>query len=261
MPLDYVVDSLESIEEGFQDAYEEKDGKFYLNIDKHAEMKAAALKVNATNLKKEKDKLRAEFDGFKKKFADISDEDLPSFLEWKERRALLGDDAEQDTGEGKSKKSAEDLAKVYQAQLKAEREKWERSKADEINPLKDAVSEWQGKWKAERLTNRLKEYAITAGVFKEELDTFVDLMLFKRLFDLGEDEEVIFLQDGDPSPISAEKAINETLRDKFKRFYEAPAQGGSGSSGGGKRRSNGVDYSKMSASQRMEAARKAGITK
>jgi hypothetical protein len=98
-------------------------------------------------------------------------------------------------------------------------------------------------------------------VFREELDTFVDLILYKKLFDLSEDEDVIFIQDGDPSPITSEKAINETLREKYKRFYESPAQGGSGSSGGGKRRNSGVDYSKMPATQRLEAARKAGITK
>lgn len=253
-----ILESLDTVDDSLQDAYEEKDGKFHLNVDKYADLKAAGTKANAAALKKEKDKLKAEFEFFKKKFADITDDDLPTFREWKERKSLLDDEG--DTGMD-GKKGAEALAAKFQGQLKTEREKLEKAKAEEVASVKASAEEWKGKWKTERLSNRLKEYAVKAGVFAEDLETFVDLVLSKNLFDVSEDEEVIFLQDGEPSAITAEKAINETLREKYKRFYEAPAQGGSGSSGGGKRRSNGVDYSKMSASQRMEAARKAGITK
>lgn len=255
---DLILENLDGVEDSLHDAYDEKDGKFHLNVDKYADLKAAGTKANAAALKKEKDKLKADFEAYKKKFADIGDDDLPTFREWKERQSLIGDDG--DAG-GTDKKSAETLAAKYQQTLKAEREKLEKAKADEVAAATRAADEWKGKWKIEKLSNRLKEYAIKAGVFAEDMDELVDVWITKRLFDVGEDEEVIFLQDGEPSAITAEKAINETLRERYKRFYEAPAQGGSGSSGGGKRRNNGVDYSKMSASQRMEAARKAGITK
>lgn len=251
-----ILETLDGVEDSLHDAYEEKDGKFHLNVDKYADLKAAGTKANAAALKKEKDKLRAEFDAFKKKFDGIADDDLPTFREWKERRALTGDD--DDPGD---KKSAETLAAKYQQTLKAEREKLEKAKAEEVAAVKSAADTWKNKWKSERLSNRLSAYAAKAGVFAEDVETFVDLLLSKNLFDIGEDEEILFLQDGQPSAITAEKAINETLREKYKRFYEAPAQGGSGSSGGGKRRNNGVDYSKMPATQRLEAARKAGITK
>lgn len=255
---DLILENLDGVEDSLHDAYEEKDGKFHLNVDKYADLKAAGTKANAAALKKEKDKLKADFEAYKKKYADIGDDDLPTFREWKERRALTGDD---DDGTGTDKKSAEALAAKYQQTLKAEREKFEKAKSEEIATVKASADEWKDKWKTEKLSNRLKEYAIKAGVFTEDINELVDVWITKRLFDVSEDEEVIFLQDGEPSAITAEKAVNEVLRERYKRFYEAPAQGGSGSSGGGKRRNNGVDYSKMSASQRMEAARNAGITK
>lgn len=252
---DLILENLDGVEDSLHDAYEERDGKFHLNVDRYADIIAAGTKANAAALKKEKDKLKTEFEAFKKKFADIGDDDLPTFREWKERRALTGDDDDS----GGDKRSAEALAVKYQQTLKAEREKFEKAKTEELATVKAAADEWKGKWKTEKLSNRLKEYAIKAGVFTEDINELVDVWITKRLFDVGEEEEVIFLQDGEPSAITAEKAVNEVLRDKYKRFYEAPAQGGSGSSGGSKRRNNGVDYSKMSASQRMEAARKAGI--
>lgn len=255
MALDYIVDSLDSLDESLRAAYDEQDGKFHFNAEKYAEQKAAGLKTNAANLKKEKDKLKAEYDTFKKKYADISDDDLPAFLEWKERKALTGDE----TGEGNAKdgkKAAEDLAAKYQLQLKAEREKWERSKKEEISPIQAERDEWKAKWKNERLSNRLKEYAIKAGVFPEELETFVELIVFRGHFDLSEDEDVIFLQDGDPSAIPAEKAINETLRERYKRFYEAQTQGGSGSQAGRSGSRGSVDWHKLPVEERMAFGRK-----
>lgn len=251
MALDYIVDSLDSLDESLHSVYDERDGKFYLNADKYADQKAAGLKTNAANLKKEKDKLKAEYEGFKKKFADIADEDLPTFLEWKERKAL-GEDG----NTGDEKKSAEAIAAKYQQQLKAEREKWEAAKAKELADLDADRKGWQSKFRNERLSNRLKEYAIKAGVFADELETFVDLMVFKGHFDLSEDDDVIFMQDGSPSAITAEKAINETLRERYKRFYEAPTQGGSGSQAGRSGSRSSVDWQKLSPEERMAFGRK-----
>ncbi len=252
--FEYVVDSLDTIEDALHGVYEERDGKFHFNPDKYADFKAVGLKTNAAKLKTEKDKLKTEYDNFKKKYADITDEDLPTFLEWKERRALSGDDPD-------DKKAVEGMAAKYQQQLKGEREKWETNKKTEVSAVETERDTWKGKYRTEKLSNQLSQYAVKAGVFADEIENFIDLVLLKGHFDLSEDDDVIFMQEGAPSAITAEKAINEILRERYKRFYEAPAQGGSGSTGAGKRRSTGVDYSKMSATQRMEAARKAGITK
>lgn len=249
--MDFIVDDLSVVEESLHGAYDEREGKFHFNPDKYADLKAAGLKANSATLKKEKDKLKSEYEAFKKKFADWSDDDAQAFADWKERRALTGGE-----NEGDPRKATEELAAKYQQQLKAERARWDQAKDAETKTLQGERDEWKTKWKTERLSNRLKEYAVKSGVFPEELETFVDLVLLKGLFDLSEDEDVIFMQDGMPSAISAEKAINETLRERFKRFYEAPTQGGSGSQAGRASFRQSVDWHKLPATERMAYGRK-----
>ena len=216
-----------------------------------------AASVNNIALKKDKDKVASELKAIKAKYGQLSDEDIAELQALKERRALAGDD---DGGDGKtpeSKRTREELAAKMQQQLreqlKTEREKWLQS---EYTPVERERDEWRTKWKEERLSNRLKELGLKGGVFPDELETFIELVIYKRHFDLDEDGNPIFLQDGDPSPISAEKAISETLREKYKRFYESPAQGGSGSQPGPKGHRSAVDWHKLSPAERIAYGRK-----
>ena len=99
----YILDSLDGIEDALQPVYEEQDGKFHLNGEKYVEQVTAGLKTNNATLKKEKDRLKTDFEAFKKKFDGIGDEQLTEFRDWQERRALTGDGDPTDP-----KKAAED---------------------------------------------------------------------------------------------------------------------------------------------------------
>jgi hypothetical protein len=258
MPIEFEVESLDSVDEGLRAAYDERDGKHYFNADKYADLKAAGLKKNSVALKAEKDKLKREYDEFKKKFADFGDDDLKAFAEWKERQSLGGDD--DDAGEGddtkKKQQKADDLRRLYQDQLKTERQKLTAQKDAEIAQERKDKEEWQGKFRRERLTNRLTMLAAESGVFKEELETFVDLMLFKKHFDLTDDEEVVFIENGEPSAITPEKAMAETLYERYGRFYQSRQKGGSGSTGGGAGRGDNVDWKKLPPEERIAYGRR-----
>src|ERR1041384_3443624 len=80
MPVEFQVDSLDSVDESIRGAYVENEGKFTLDADKYAEFKAQGLKNKNKELLT---KLKAKDDGLKKfeKFAEFDDSDLEELLE------------------------------------------------------------------------------------------------------------------------------------------------------------------------------------
>src|SRR5262245_11622549 len=57
MPIEYQVETLDSVEEEIREAYVEKEGKFFLDPDKYHELKAAPLVNKNKQLLDEKKKL------------------------------------------------------------------------------------------------------------------------------------------------------------------------------------------------------------
>lgn len=253
MAIEYTADSLDGIDESLHGAYEERDGKFHFNADKYVELKTSGLKKNQTDLKKEKDKAKAELDALKKRYADISDDDFKAFSEWRERKEIEGDDDGGNAGDGK--KRADDLHKRYQDQLKSERGKWESTKAAEVAEKDREIAEWRSKFEQEKLTNRLTALCAKAGVFDDDLETFVDLMIYKGHFGLV-DDEVTFLEDGEPSTTTPDKAIAEKLKEKYPRFYQAADRGGSGAQQAQGAGRSQVDWKKLSPADRIAYARR-----
>src|ERR1041385_3689602 len=85
MPVEYVVDSLDTVDESLRPAYVENEGKFNLDPDRYAEVKAQGLKSKNKELL---GKLSKANDGLKRfeKFADFEDDDLTEFQTWRENK-------------------------------------------------------------------------------------------------------------------------------------------------------------------------------
>lgn len=251
MPVDFELDSLESVDSDLHGAYDERDGKYVFNPDKYVDLKSTGLKKNNTDLKKEKDRLKADYEAFKKKFADLSDDDLKTFNEWREKQTPNDGDPDG--------KKPEDLHRKYQEQLKTERNKWQLEKTNELSAKDKEITELREKYRREKLTNRLTAWAAKAGVFDEEIETYVDFLIFRGHYGLTDDDEEVayFANAGDePSAIPPEKAMTEQLREKYGRFYRSQEKGGSGSQNGNAGRSGGVDWKKLSPAERMAFGRK-----
>ena len=74
MPLEYTVESLDTVEDGLRGAYVESEGKYQLDPDKYHEIKAAGLKKKINEKIELEKKLKTELSRFEK-FKDI-DTDL-----------------------------------------------------------------------------------------------------------------------------------------------------------------------------------------
>lgn len=248
--MDFIIDNLDGVEETFHGAYEQQEGgKYHLNADKYAELKASGLKTNSIKLKQDLDRARQEREALKKKYEGITDEEIEAFKAKKEAEQL-GADPDDKT------KKPEDLAQKYQQQLTAERQRLQAAKDQEIQAKDKDIAEWKGKYEQERLSNRLKELAANAGVFTAELQTYVEFLIYKGHYKLNENDDVVFIEDGTESVISADKAMSEKLRERYPRFYESATQGGSGSQGSKGNGRKDVDWKNLSPTERMAYGRK-----
>src|SRR5689334_2255563 len=91
MPVEFVVDSIDSVDESIRGAYVENEGKFNFDPDKYAEIKAQGLKSKNKELL---GKLTKAKDGLKRfeKFTDFEDDDLTEFQTWRENKDKPADD-------------------------------------------------------------------------------------------------------------------------------------------------------------------------
>ena len=89
---DFVIDSLDSVEESEQQFFDEHEGKYKFNAGKYAEAQKQSLVRKNADLVKRVNANKAIAD----KFKDVSDEDYAAFQQWKDRR----DDAEHDDNDG-----------------------------------------------------------------------------------------------------------------------------------------------------------------
>jgi len=104
MPIEYVVESLDQVDESIRPAYTEADGKFQLDADKYAELKAAGLKKKNGELLGKEKQLKEALTRLER-FKDVPDDDWDSYQEWKQAQADGG-------GNGGGKVGANDLEKA-----------------------------------------------------------------------------------------------------------------------------------------------------
>jgi hypothetical protein len=118
MPIEVIVDSLDSVDESDRPFFEKnEEGKFRLDFAKRDEAIKKPLTEKTAQLKREKDKLKAF-----EKYKDLTDDDLKAFHDWKAKRAEDDEDDEDDPpkdDDQKGKKSDQvDVKKLVKTEIK-----------------------------------------------------------------------------------------------------------------------------------------------
>lgn len=237
MPVEYTVDSLDSVDESIRGAYVEQDGKFNFDPDKYAEVKAQGLKSKNKELLT---KLTQTKDGLKRfeKFAELEDDDLAELLELREQKNNPPADKD------KQPKDSE-LQAQFDKALKSKEAKW----GGEKQSLESQIAELTRENKHFKLTVPLRDAALKAGVLADDLE-LVMLDTAKR-FSLNEDGGIVVLdEDGDPTDITPQKFFDTLYREQRPKFYAASGASGSGApsstaAAGGKRVMRRSEYDKM----------------
>src|ERR1051326_6374151 len=218
MPVDLIVDSLDSVEESLKPAYVEVDGKFTLDPDKYAEVspKTQGLKKKNQELltKRAQDKeILRRFE----KLQELGDDDLAELLELREQKKNAPPPADPNKGKGtgdlteydKVRKKVKDAAAAKEAELQA--------KLDETTK----------QIKHFKLTVPLREIALKEGVLPEDL-TVVMLDTAGR-FTLDEQDKIVVLdEDGDATDITPQKFFGTLYKEQRPKFYAASGASGSG---------------------------------
>ncbi len=260
----FEVETLDGVEQSLQAAYEESEGKFIFNPDKYAEIKGAGVKKNAADLKKEKDRLKGEFESFKAKFADLTDDALAEFKAWQEKKASgETDPPKKDDDPGDKSATPEEirsrLKTAHEAELRRkEAELKAQIKAAQAEKDKE-IAAIQAKHQAFVKRTKLMELADETDVIPERRKLW--LKEAESRYGLDESGELVVLdEDGEPdTDIKPDKYSRETLRSEFDYLYAAKEQGGSGS-GGSKTAtsSTGLKRSKMTNEQKAKYIREHG---
>lgn len=246
MPVEYTVDSLDTVDESIRGAYVENEGKFNFDADKYAEIKAQGLKSKNSELIK---KLNLSKEAAKRfeKFAELEDDDLAELLELREQKL---NPPPPDPNKGKDS----ELQAQFDKALKTKEAKWNSEKAA-IEAERDELRKENKHFK---LTVPLRDAALKAGVLADDLE-LVMLDTAKR-FALNDDSNIVVLdEDGDPTDITPAKFFETLYREQRPKFYAASGASGSGApsatgSNAGKRVMRRAEYDKFQLSNPQGAA-------
>jgi hypothetical protein len=217
-----VVESLEGLDDSLKAVYTEKDGKFQLDPDKYSEFRASGLKKKNQEILGKLNESKSALKRYEK-LAEVDDDEIEELLTL---RANKGKDTSTDD------KAAEER---FNKLLDKERKRFEAEK----QPLTSKLGEYEQQLRHYRLTVPLKDIAVKAGIFPEDLD-LVMLDTAKR-FQLDDDGKIVVLdEDGDPASGVTPKTFFETLYKEMRpKFYTATGAGGSGAQGNTQTKSTG----------------------
>src|SRR5262249_54435062 len=155
MPIEFQVDSLDKVEESIREAYVETDGKFNLDPDKYAEIKAAGLKKKNSELLgkvKQGEDLLARFSKFKpltEALAEADEDEVGQFLESWQKRGEQDDKGKQGKPTEDSIKLKEQLEKVHARELK--------KREDELGATKGELQKTQAELRDFKLWTPLRD--------------------------------------------------------------------------------------------------------
>lgn len=219
MPIEIVLDSLDSVDEAERSFFVEADGKYKLDwAVRDAAIKQGLVAKNADLLKR----LNA-VKPIADKFKGVADEDWQAYQEWK--AGQHGDD-EQGGEHGKNGDGKSD-DKALRAAIRAETKRLAEAHAAALKAKDDEVAALERKFEDKLLSDELEKLALDAGVVPKRLESWMRNVRdrFQR-----EDGELVYLEKGKPSAeITPEKAVREVLFKEFDYLYEArEAGGGSG---------------------------------
>lgn len=220
MTVEFTVDSLDTVDESIRGAYVENEGKFNLDPDKYAEVKAQGLKSKNKELL---GKLTKANDGLKRfeKLQDFEDDDLTEFQTWRENKDKTP------PPDDKSGKGSDELQAQFEKALNKEKTRF----ATEKSELESRLTDLDKQVKHYKLTVPLRDIAAKAGVIAEDMD-LVLLDTAKR-FALNDDGEIVVLdEDGDPTDITPQKFFETLYREQRPKFYAASGAAGSGAPSG-----------------------------
>ncbi|MES0071921.1 hypothetical protein [Mesorhizobium sp. M0058] len=185
MPLKTILEKLDGVDDAFHTMYEEKDGKFILQlegIDDHPAV--IALKNGHTNSKRERDEARRKLTDAEKKLKGLP-EDFDA-AEWE--RLKTEDEARQADPEGKDvRKQVETAVAAKERQMTTRHEAALRAK-DEVIAEKDQT--------ISGLTGDLRTTLVGDGLTKELVKAGVKPTLLKAAQRMFEGDVEIVEEDG-----------------------------------------------------------------
>ena len=242
MAVQLTVDSLDGVGEDLKPVYVEADGgKFVLDPDKYAETKKKGVLAKNSELlgklKKEQDALK-RFEALK----DFDDEALTALLE---SRNGNGKPPDAEAAKAENERAAAKAAKKH-ADEKA-------ALAAENETLKKQIRYFQ-------LTVPLKEVAIKAGVFPEE----VELVIYdsQKYFKLDDNGKIVVLdEDGDVAEMTPLKWFTDVYKERRPRLFAATGAGGSGATGGSVNTGSGPKTVKRSQWDAMTTSERTKLSK
>jgi hypothetical protein len=220
MPVEYTVDSLDTVDESIRGAYVETDGKFNFDPDKYAEVKAQGLKNKNNELLT---KLKTKDDGLKRfeKFAELEDDDLNELLELREAKK------NPPPADSKQPKGNEDL----QAQFEKAQKRLTERHTQELADRDKTIASQDEKLKGYELTMPIRDAALKAGVIPEDLELV--LKDVRERIVLNEERKIVVLDDdGDPTDVTLDKYFGTAYREQRPKFYAASGAAGSGAPSG-----------------------------
>ena len=214
MPVEFQVDSLDTVDESIRPAYVERDGKFHFDADKYSDIKAQGLK----NKNKEiLGKLNEAKTGLKRfeRLAELEDDDIAELLELRENK-----DKQPPTGK-------EPPVDERIAQLEKQHKKALEKLTGEKTTTETRASEMEKELKHFKLTVPVRDAALKAGVLAEDIE--IVLLDTQKRFQLNDEGKVVVVdEDGDPMEITPEKFFSSLYKEMRPKFYAASGAAGSG---------------------------------
>jgi hypothetical protein len=238
MPVEFQVDSLDTVDESLRTAYVEKDGKFTLDVDKYAEIspKTQGLRNKKQELERKLNEAKTGLKRFEK-FAEIEDLDVDELLD-------LYTNKDKQPDRGKEPPVDEKIAQLEKAHRKA----LEKLTGDKT-ALETAAAERDKKLKYYELTVPVRDAALKAGVLPEDIE--IVLLDTQTRFRLNDEGKVIVVdQDGDAMDITPQKFFESLYKEQRPKFYAASGASGSGAPGNvananGKKAMRRADWDKL----------------
>lgn len=214
MPLQLVVDSLDSVPEALRDQYVEANGKFRLNVDGYED--PSGLK---SALQKERDAAKALEKQVKAWSAlGKSPEDIQELLKAQEDR------------EDKELVDRKEFDKLFEKRIERLKSDYEKRLADAVAAAEAAQQRAQS-FQGRVLDESIRAAAAKAGIHPHAIDDA--LLRARAIFTLGDDGNAVQLgEDGRPvlgkdgkSPFTPLEWL-EGMREKAPHWYPASASGG-----------------------------------
>jgi hypothetical protein len=244
MPFKLEYTKPEDAPEAVRGELTEEDGKFFLEVETAKAFNAERSKLKT--LRGDLDKKTAAL-GRYSKFQELQDDELDELLHLREM-----------------KKQGKPLTADERAELERLNKKSLDKLTSELTAEREARQKDQSELKRFKLVNPLRVIATSdkVGMFPEDFDLAWNAEL-NRFFKLAEEEGkkpriVVLDEDGDETDVKPEDFFNKVYKQQRPKFFKATGAGGSGATqaGGGANRN---DLGKLPATERLKAARQAGL--